>query len=309
MAEPETPATTAEPDAGGDGKDTKSAPPPANLDEVHERVMATRGEELSRPEPEAGAASEDEEEDKPKGGKPAGTDDEEEPEKPKKAPAKEPPAKPEPEERELKPPEEMDADVTKPGKYKATFTDIDGEQYHVSNIDQLPDDFEPKSQKEQMKALQDLTAKQEEARNDQAEYQAEVAKKGREENISKMTASWDDDVDRLTKDGTLPKDKKERNKAINGTYEVMERELKKGRPIDSWENAFKVYSYEESVKKQAEEAKAVAEDKKRRGAKVMGGGGGTPNNAGSSSTRGRVLQAPPPGVTLDQIHQAKVRSL
>lgn len=306
-------------DGGGDPdegeEETPAAPRAENLDALHEDIMSRQGEELSKPEGEEGEDPDEEEgpgegdpdPDKDKEEDKSGDPDEEESEEDQPPP----PDKTDKgeEEKELTPPEHDD-DVTKPGKYKAKFVDEEGKEYFVEDMDQLPDDFEPRSQKDYGKSIFELGQKRSLAEKDQATYETAKAEKDRADTVKELRANWNSDIERLTKDKTLPEDPKEREKVIEGVYGLMASEMKKGKALNSWEYAHEIYQSRQAKKaaaaKNTEEEQRLkdeAAEKKKQGAKVMGSG------SGGAPKKSTVRQAPPMGTTLDTVHQSTVGSV
>lgn len=310
--------------AGGNVEDGKDAPQPAraeNLDALHEEINNRHGEEFGKPQDEEDADDKKEKEDE----EPAKSDDEEDPidgkeDDPKDK--KEEPEKEEPVEEDepaakdddtadLTPPENDD-DVTKPGKYKALFVDDEGNKYYVSDVKQLPDDFEPQSQRNYGIALQDLGEKRGDYKADVAKYEEDKVVHDRTLAAKTLQENWKSDIERLTEEKTLPEDPTERDKVIKGVYSLMSAELKKGKSIDSWETAHELYQAREAKKQAAEQnneeverKKAEAAEKKKQGGKVMGGGAPEAPKKSAGGTK----KAPPVGTSLDALHQSKVGSL
>jgi hypothetical protein len=203
---------------------------------------------------------------------------------------------------------EVDDDVTKPGKYKAEFTDVDGNKYYVTDASQLPEDFEARSQRDYALAIQDLTKKQGEFSKDQSAYQEAKTQYDTKQSVGKLQDSWHQDIDRMASEKILPEKKEERDKVVAGVYGLMEAEMKKGRVIDSFELAHELYqgriARAEAERAAADADKASKDDRKRRGGKVMGGGARSGAGGSSSGTdnRGRVLEGVRPGTSLDDVH-------
>jgi hypothetical protein len=310
--------------AGGNGDDDDGAAAPRaeNLDALHEEIQSR--EELHKSEDDDEGDPKDD--DEPPAGdddagaaekkKDEGDDEDEEPED------DEPPAptdKKDDEEQELTPPE-TDDDITKPGKYKAEFVDEEGNKYYVTSVKQLPDDFEPHSQKGYGAAIEELGDKRSLYKADVDKYNSDKAERDRTTAAKSLRESWNTDIDKLSgKDGLvlddgsvlkLPEDATEREKAIKGTYSLMSAEYKNGKSLDSFAHAYELYQSREARKSVAsktdedeEQKKNDAAEKKKLGNKVMSSGAaGAPKKSGTR-------QAPPIGTTLDTLHQSKVGSL
>jgi hypothetical protein len=195
---------------------------------------------------------------------------------------------------------EVDTDITKPGKYKQEFVDINDDKHYVSDLDELPDDFEPKNFKEYGKAIQGVQQKQAEYNRDDYNYRKAEAHKQTDEDLEKLQESWDKDIATLDKDGILPKDKSAKQKEVEAVYDLMEGELKKGNVIDSFKSAHEMYKYREGKKKDAQKKDDQVKDVKKRGSKVMGGSSA---GANTNSSGGKTREAPPQGSSLDDVHE------
>lgn len=206
----------------------------------------------------------------------------------------------------------VDDDITKPGNYKTEFTDLDGNKFYVSDMDQLPDDFEPASQKEYGKSIQSLTREQSKLDADKQAYAADKTTFDNTTQIQTLQKSWTDDIVRLTTEKVLPADPAQRKQVVEGVFEVMESEMKKGNVIDSWPVAHELYQAREKAKADAAAAEAAKKNqdasRKKSGGKVMGGGNGA-GSGGGGSGRGKVIEGPPAGVGLDAVHQKVMGSL
>lgn len=320
-------------DGAGSGDDKNAKPyVPMDLDHVHERVMQEHGEEFSKPEPEAGAddgagdgsgddgAGAAADDDKDKGGAAGDADADAaaaaaEAEKDKTPPVVTPPV----EAVKIDPPvaPESDSDVTKPGKYKSEFTDQDGNKFYVTDVSQLPEDFEPASQRAYGLGLQTLFQKQGEYKTDQSTYEADKAKYTTHEAVTKLQSSWNADIETLGKDGiklddgrtlALPKEKDKRELAIKGTYAFMDAEHKRGNTIQSFATAYEIYENRvaAAAAQQAAAAKKVEDAKKTsdKGAKVMGG-----TATAVAGNKPLIRAGLPPGVGLDAVHAKAQREI
>lgn len=195
---------------------------------------------------------------------------------------------------------EIDRDVTKEGKYKAKFVDLDDKEYHIFDTKDLPDDFEPKNYKQFLMATDELNQKRTEYARDRYKFTQEQAKAQREEQISKIQEGWDKDIERLTKAGTLPKAEKDRKKVIDEVFTLMENEMKKGRVIDSWETAYDKWEVSKLRADRVKKREQRDQLKKKNGSKVQGS---------SNNNRGTVIEAPRTGMTLDDVHTQAVGEL
>lgn len=206
---------------------------------------------------------------------------------------------------ELEPPK-TDKDTSKPGKYKSEFIDIDGNKIYVNSMDELPDDFEPKNMKEYGKSIHDLTGKQGQLKQDQYNYQKQVAQNQTKERISRLRKGWDNDISNMDKSGELPKDKSKRQAEIDGTFELMESEMKKGNVIDSFKVANELYKGRQQAKS---DAKADVQDKKNKAKKKRGSSIQSGNPSASGANKPKTIEAPPSGTSLDDVHSHVLGSL
>lgn len=204
---------------------------------------------------------------------------------------------------------ELDTDVTKPGKGKVSVKAYDGTTYHFNNWDEVPDDFEPASYKEMGRFTHSMNEKLRSDQQAEAEAQERAARREREARIAKVKESWEKDIKHLTDDKVLPTDKKERKQVIDGVYKLMEDELQKGRALD-FAPAYEIYAYRNQLDGKKERVKKEQSDKKKRAGKVMGAGSGA-GGAGRNkqSGGGKVYDAPPSGVSLDDVHSSVLGSL
>lgn len=205
---------------------------------------------------------------------------------------------------EIKPPELEADDTTKPGKYKTEFTDLDGNKYYVTSTRDLPEDFEPKNQRSYGMAIEDLQDKRDLYKADQATYEAGKGLQEQAKAVADFKKEWATEQEELVREGRLPNDPAEREKAQNAIYGVMAEELKKDRVI-SFKDAY--YRWNDSEQRriatdqETKAAKDAADAKKKRGGKVMGGGtgGGAPAKSSNGST---VMEGKPPGTSLAEVH-------
>lgn len=215
---------------------------------------------------------------------------------------------------------EIEQDVTKPGSYKTKFVDEEGKEYFVSDVAELPDDFEPQSQKAYGLAMQDLFRNQSKFEADTNKYQVDKAAYDQQVQIVEYRKSWTADIKALTDDKTLPADPKERQKVIDGVYKLMQEEMNAGRMIERWSTAHEIYTSREAKKAadktatdtaaaEAAKTKAAEDAKNKKGGKVMGGGAGGASSTGGAASRPLVREGVPRGVTLDQVHQSTIAKM
>lgn len=188
---------------------------------------------------------------------------------------------------------------------KVKIKDSDGKEHEFGSTEDIPDDFEPDTYKSFAVATAKLAQREiavEKARADAATKKIEA---DRVASIDKIKESWDKDLATLVENGDIPKgdDQKE---VVDGIYRVMQEELNAGRPANSFAQAYELYQYREGIKAQNESKAKKAEEKKKRGSKVFGSGGANPS---PSNNRGKVFEAPPAGVSLDQVHDKILNSL
>jgi hypothetical protein len=224
-----------------------------------------------------------------------------------------------PKAQDLKAPEApvVDKDIEKPGNYKVEFVDVDGKKYYVSSARELPEDFEPKSQRDYGMSLEDLGEQRAKLAADQKSYEVAKVDFDNKQTVAEMQQNWHKDIERLTTDKKLPADKAERDKVVGGVFKLMNDELDKGHPIDSWEIAHELYMARTGSVSAAEAAAAADKAKKdarsKAGGKVMGGGASSSAGSGSGNrsdgNRGRVIEGPPPGTSLDQVHAHVTRGI
>jgi hypothetical protein len=299
-----------------DGNGQAAAPAPVSLDEVHEQIQNERGEEFSRPEASDDDTSDDTndantdtegttstEDDSATDTDTDSDDDTSDTSDDTTSEEEEDTTSDTTSTEELTPPE-RDDDLTKPGKYKAEFVDEEGNKHYVSDLTQLPDEFEPRSSKEYGIAMQDLFRKQQQYDADDREYQQNKTVHDTNQAVTQLRESWNKDIETLTTEKALPEDSKERQKVINGVYALMDAEMKKGNTIDKWATAYELYEAREAKKAAAAAEKQEIVRKKQAGGKVMGSG--APTGTGG---RSKIREGLPPGVSLDQVHDKVISEL
>lgn len=272
---------------------------PIDLDSVHEKTIREMDEEIEKSDQEI-------EEDNTK-------DSEEEREAPAEVPeleedkpnAPEVPKVPEPEVHEDK----AKADFVPPQFEelpKVVVKDSEGKTHEFETVEDIPDDFEPFSYKEYGVALNKLTRRELTLEKQDADLKLAKDNAETEARIKEVQAEWDADIAKLAGKGEIPKDETKRKETVDGVFILMQDAMNKGRAFASFEQAFEVYSYRQGAKdREIQKAKSIAE-KKKRGGMIQGGGSaavGKPN--GNSQAR----EAPPTGLSLDQIHERAMNSL
>jgi hypothetical protein len=199
---------------------------------------------------------------------------------------------------------ELNTDIEKPGEGKVAIKGFDGKTYYFNSVDEVPDDFEPENYKSLMIGFDQLRDKKE------ADHQAAKAAATKEHNervaarTKELEDSWDSDIDSLTKAKVLPADTKERQAIIDGVFDYMDKALEGGKPIDNFATAYKAYMYDKQQEENAKRDDKVKDAKKDRGSIVQDGGTKAP-----ASGKNKVISGPPPGVSLDQVHERALGSL
>lgn len=187
---------------------------------------------------------------------------------------------------------QVDTDITKNANGKIAVKNSDGDTFYFNNLDEVPDDFEPETYKAWGVAVQRFAEKAQSDRQAEREKQILAEKERQQNEINEVTARWDKEINSLVKDGTLPKDEKEREILVGDTYKYMANKLADGTPIDSFAEAHKARMYEEL---KAKERKEKDELKKAKGSKVMGGAGSSPGTKKEPTPL-------PAGTSLDAVH-------
>lgn len=269
--------------------------PEATLNEVHDEANRQLNEEAPD---ENGDGEEDSEgaeaesgdggsgaEDEDKGDEEAGSA----PEVPEDKPT--PELKPEVKEEKLE-----EVKLSDPVKVKS----YDGKVYEFNSLDDVPEDFEPSSYKEFARFTREMIKKE----NTDAEIlennRTLVEEKEKQERVDAIKAGWDADIKSL--DAELPKDPNERKELTDAVFNLMNEELSKGKVID-FAPAYEIYMYRESQKEKIENLNRIAEDKKRRGGMVVG------NSPAGNGPKTKVIEAPPQGTSLDDVHASVLGSL
>jgi hypothetical protein len=190
---------------------------------------------------------------------------------------------------------------------KVQIKDYEGNVHEFDKIEDVPDDFEPASYKEWGVAVQNFVHKDAAERKQLDAIEKTKADKERIERINEIKAEWDKEVVALTADKRLPEDAKERAKVIDSVYNLMGEENKQGRQIDSFTHAYEIYNYRQGLKQQDDDRQKAIDIKKSKGSMVMSSGSGVSGEA--KPKQGRVIEAPPTGISLDAIHENVLGSL
>lgn len=283
-----------------------------SLDAVHERVVADLENEDSE------ESDDDSAEDDDAGSKDAGADKDDsaedaeddsdagaadEPDAPEDKPADDPVLPPDEEKPapEDKPAPELDTDSTKNAPGKIAVKDFEDKTHYFNNLDEVPEEFEPKSYKEWGRFVQKATDKEQSERKAAEEASVKAAADEKAARIKSIKDDWDKDIKTLTDNKTLPEDAKERQSAINGVFDVMNEKLARGKVID-FETGYEIYSSKKGADDKKEAADKTNKDKKKRGGMVVGAGS-------SPSVKTKIVEGPPPGITLDDVHEQVLNSL
>lgn len=189
---------------------------------------------------------------------------------------------------------------------KVTLKDSDGNEIEVGSADEIPDDFEPYSYKDFAVANSKLAKREAEVDRQVAEAKTLRDNKASQERIAKIQEGWDAEIESLVKSGDLDKDETKRAKQIEGIYKVMSEAAGEGSSIGTFKQAYEIYAYRQSKADQQDRQQKNNDEKKRRGGRVLPGSGANPT---PSSRQGRVIEAPPSGISLDQVHESTLSGL
>jgi len=201
---------------------------------------------------------------------------------------------------------ELDTDTTKNAKGKVSVKDFEGKTHYFNDLEEVPDDFEPSSYKEWGRAVQKFTDSAQTSRKDAADAEVKKEDDERTARVQAIQADWDKDEKSLVDQKLIPSEPKERQAVVDAVHEVMRDKLSRGKVVD-FETAFEIHS----AKQDKDEDKAAIdkknEDKKKRAGMVAGSGSGA--SAKPAGNQGRTIEAPPSGLTLDDMHASVVGSL
>jgi hypothetical protein len=273
-------------------KDDEKIEPILNLDQLHEKVTRELDEELIA-------------EDKPKDDEPV-----------KDEPAKNEPVVKDPVEGESGPKEPETPEPTPPPKEEPVVIqpevqeiptvkvrDAEGNIHEFYTVDDIPDDFEPETYKSFAVATSRLAQREIDVREAEKKVAADKETTERNARIDRIKEGWTADIENLKKSGDIGKDDQ---KTIDGVYTLIAEEMTAGRPVDSWGHAFEMYSYRQSKAEKVESQKKFNDEKSRRGGMVVSGNSANPAPRTSSN---KVMESPPSGISLDQLHQKVLGSL
>ena len=256
---------------------------PVDLDEVHEKNVRELDEELEKELDEVVPK------DEPKDEEPV-DEPEDEPVTPEQKP-------------EVQVPEEVkeepaDVSALEEELHKVSIRNSDGKVQEFASVDDIPDDFEPYSYKDfavGVNKLTELAIEKKESAREKARLQeeAEAAKR-----IDAIKKGWDDEIEVLVKNGSLDKEEATQKAEVDAVFELMVEERGAGRQIESFTQAYEIYQFRKMKKEQQENKQKSNDEKKKYGSRIQPGGSPPPTN-----TKGKVFEAPPAGVSLDQVHE------
>lgn len=195
----------------------------------------------------------------------------------------------------------VNPDITQNAEGKVAIEDAEGKTFYFNNLDELPNDFEPATYKGWMVATKALLRKEDTDLANKTKADEAAAQGVQRERAEALEKSWDIDAADLTSAGLFPKDETKNLAAREEVLNYMEAEMKKGNTISSFKQAFKAMSFDKEQAAKAEAQKQEDGAKKKRGGVVQPGSGGS--TAPPATNRGgKVIQGPPSGATLDQVH-------
>lgn len=198
---------------------------------------------------------------------------------------------------------ELDTDTTKNVEGKIAVKDYEGSTHYFNNLDEVPEDFEPATYKEWGKAVQKFTDKEQTDRVTEQERQEKASEAESARRIASIKDAWSADEKKLVDSKALPSDAKDRKPIVDDVFVIMNEKLSDGKVID-FETGFELYQARQNKNAGGEKKKKVVEDKKRRGGMVSGAGTGV-----NAEPKSRVIEGPPAGVTLDDVHAQVLGSL
>lgn len=274
----------------------KNVPTPTNLDEVHEKTIFDLDNEVAN-EDDKEVVETDEDDNK---------DDKEVVDKPVDKPVEPTEQKPSVEVPTPSKEEPVVVPAVEDEIPKIKIKDSEGKEIEVATIDDIPDDFEPYSYKEYAVAVNKLTVLGIERTQTEKQKAIDAEKADRDARIDKIKAGWQADQDALIKEGLLDGDATKNTPVIDGVFSLMQEEMNNNGTTLGFRQAYEMYSYRDSRKQNAEEAKAKNDEKKRRGSMVMGSGSVSQS---APARQGKVFEAPPTGISLDQVHENILGSL
>lgn len=190
---------------------------------------------------------------------------------------------------------------------KVKIKDSDGKVHEFETADDIPDDFEPASYREFAIGTSKLAQREIAVADDKRKTEEKKAEDERLDGINKIKEGWYKDIATLKTAGTLPKEDDKSQPVVDGVFRLMQEELNAGRSINTFAQAFEIYQFRESKKDDGEKQKKINDEKKNRGAKVFSGGAGNPGP--TPNKQGKVFEAPPSGISLEQVHERALSGL
>jgi type II secretory pathway pseudopilin PulG len=129
-------------------------------------------------------------------------------------------------------------------RVKVKIKGFDDKDYYFNSIDEVPEEFEPKTYKALMVGTQALLIKQQDdaRKATDAELQAEQAES--QQRAQAMQESWETDAAALSKAGLFPKDPAKLETAKEEVLSYIEAEMNKGNVITSFNQAYKSMMYD-----------------------------------------------------------------
>jgi hypothetical protein len=207
-----------------------------------------------------------------------------------------------------KPPAEekpVETPAIKPEDYALEVEDAAGTKYTINSIDDLPDDFTPKSNKQALQILDDLRELQTKRKADEEQVAVAAAEKQRNDAQAEVQKGWMTEIEALQADGRIDKPKIKEGqpgfledpaiKRMDEVFTFMVNEnksrLAKGiAPIRSFTDALTHLELKEARAAKVTADRASADVAKRK-AGLLSGAGGAGNGSGVADQPYRAGQA------------------
>lgn len=191
------------------------------------------------------------------------------------------------------------ADVDTPD-FSVEVEDAEGKTHKIERIEDLPEDFEPKNNRQIMEILRDLS-KQESAK---ASYEEEQITKQAEANtreaIAKIQTGWDEEIKSLQAEKRIPiTTDPTKNERIEQIYKFMgeenTRREKAGKPpLATIEDVLDKLEKKEALEAKAKATSEAKETARKNGALIGGSSapatGGTPTYKGGAKNANQALK-------------------
>lgn len=177
------------------------------------------------------------------------------------------------------------AAAPEPPDFSITVEDADGVTHKLESIDDLPDDFVPKNNKQAMHILDQLRNKASERKDWEGNQKAEADKAAQQQAIADIQTGWQSEIKQLQGDKRLPvtadgKPSEREQQVVQFMAEVNDAREKTGQPfITSIEDALDKLEAKEARESKTEAAKEAKQTARTNGALVGGSSapaGGTP---------------------------------